>query len=160
DKALPAVAHRLPGFPQMLTEEVPAITLQRTQLVLVRPGEGFPADGIIVQGESACDESLLTGESQPVAKCAGSDVIAGAINRSSPVVMRVERVGEDTRASGIRRLVERAACERPALVELTDRVAGWLVAAVLLVALGALGWWLHHDPARALWITVSVLVVT
>ena len=160
DKALPAVAHRLPAFPQMDTEEVPAITLQRTQLVLVRPGEGFPADGVVVQGESACDESLLTGESHPVAKCAGSDVIAGAINRSSPVVMRVERVGEDTRASGIRRLVERAACERPALVELTDRVAGWLVAAVLLVALGALGWWLHHEPARALWITVSVLVVT
>jgi Cu2+-exporting ATPase len=160
DKALPLIAHRLPAFPQMWTDEVPAVTLQRADLVLVRPGESFPADGVVVQGECACDEALLTGESRPVAKDAGSAVIAGAINRSSPVVVKVERVGEDTRASAIRRLVERAASQRPALVELTDRIAGWFVAGVLLVALGSAVFWLQHEPARALWIAVSVLVVT
>jgi Cu2+-exporting ATPase len=160
DKALPALAHRLRAFPALDTEDVPAVSLAPTDLVLVRPGEAFPADGVVLHGESACDEALLTGESRPVSKSAGSTVIAGAINRVSPLAVKVERVGEETRASGIRRLVERAASQRPALVETNDRIAGWLVAGVLLAALGAAGWWLQHEPTRALWIAVSVLVVT
>jgi Cu2+-exporting ATPase len=160
DKALPAVAHRLPAFPDLRAEEVPALALRRGDLVLVRPGESFPVDGVVVQGESACDESLLTGESRPVSRSVGGEVIAGAFNRASPLVVRVERIAEDTRASGIRRLVERAASQRPALVELTDRIAGWLVSAVVLAALGTFAFWVHRDPAHAVWIAVSVLVVT
>lgn len=160
DKALPAVAHKLLAHPALDTDDVPAVALVAGDLVLVRPGESFPADGTIVDGESACDESLLTGESHPVPKRAGSEVIGGAMNRTSPLVVRVTRVGEDTRASGIRRLVERAASQRPALEELTDRIAGWLVGAVILIAVCTFAWWLRHDAARALWTAVSVLVVT
>jgi Cu2+-exporting ATPase len=137
DRAIPLAAHRLKRFPASYeVEEVPALSLARGDLVLVKPGEAVPADGVLVSGETETDESLLTGESRPVPRCAGSEVAAGAVNRLSPAVMRVERVGEATRASHIRRLTERAAAQRPPLVELTERIAGWFVAGVLLAAAG------------------------
>ncbi len=161
DKALPVAAHRLAAYPaSMDSEEVPAVSLRRGDLVLVRPGESFPADGSIVDGETESDESLLTGESRPVRKRAGAEVTGGAVNRVSPVVVQVERVGEDTRVSAIRRLVERASAQRPPITELTDRIAGWFVAAVILVAIGSALVWLRVDAARALWVAVAVLVVT
>ncbi|HTS55044.1 MAG TPA: heavy metal translocating P-type ATPase [Burkholderiales bacterium] len=161
DKALPLAAHRLSAYPtSMDSEEVPAVTLQRGDLVLVRPGESFPADGSIVQGETESDESLLTGESHPVHKRTGAEVTGGAVNRVSPVVVRVERVGEDTRVSAICRLVERASGQRPRITELTDRVAAWFVAAVILIAGASALVWLRVDATRALWVAVAVLVVT
>ncbi|HEY7758233.1 MAG TPA: heavy metal translocating P-type ATPase [Burkholderiales bacterium] len=161
DRAIPLAAHRLTRFPASYeVEEVPALSLTRGDLVLVKPGEAVPADGVLVSGETETDESLLTGESRPVPRCAGSELAAGAVNRLSPAVMRVERVGEATRASHIRRLTERAAAQRPPLVELTDRIAGWFVAGVLLAAAGAGLGWAAVDSARALWIAVAVLVVT
>jgi Cu2+-exporting ATPase len=161
DKALPLAAHRLPSYPaSMDSEEVPAVTLRRGDLVLVRPGESFPADGSIVQGETESDESLLTGESRPVHKRTGAEVTGGAVNRVSPVVVHVERVGEDTRVSVICRLVERASAQRPRITQLTDRIAGWFVAAVILVAAGSALVWLRVDAVRALWVAVAVLVVT
>ena len=135
DKALPLAAHRLIDHAQgMDTEEVPAISLRIGDLVLVRPGESFPADGVVIQGDTECDESLLTGESTLLRKTIGGEITGGALNRLSPVVMRVTRVGEDTRVSGIRRLVQNAAAQRPQVAELADRIAGWFVAGVLLVA--------------------------
>ena len=161
DKALPLAAHRLVDHMHgMETEEVAAISLRIGDLVLVRPGESFPADGDIVQGDTECDESLLTGESAPLRKTSGHEVIGGALNRLSPVAMRVTRVGEDTRVSGIRRLVQSAAMQRPRVAELADRVAGWFVAVVLLVAVVSAVAWLRVDPARALWVVVAVLVVS
>ncbi len=161
DRALPLGAHRLTGYPGSHdAEEVPAVTLRAGDLVLVKPGEVVPADGTLVDGETETDEALLTGESLPVVKRAGAPLVAGAVNRLSPAVMRVERVGEATRASHIRRLTERAAGQRPPIVEITDRIAGWFVASVLLVAAAAVAYWLRVDPERALWIGVSVLVVT
>ncbi len=100
------------------------MALGQGDLVLVKPGEVVPADGVLVDGDTETDESLLTGESQPVVKCAGAAMVAGAVNRLSPAVMRVEQVGEATRASHIRRLTERAAGQRPHLAEVTDRIAG------------------------------------
>jgi Cu2+-exporting ATPase len=161
DRALPAGAHRLSAWPAShATEELPAVSLVPGDVVLIKPGEVVPADGVVVAGTSESDESLLTGESQPVAKAPGSALVAGAVNRLDVLVMRVERAGEATRASHIRRLTERAAGQRPQLVEVTDRIAGWFVAAVLLVA--ALAWiaWAQVDPSRALWVAVAVLVVT
>ncbi|MEO8132675.1 MAG: hypothetical protein ABI831_01670, partial [Betaproteobacteria bacterium] len=102
DKALPLVAHRLRNFaigPD--TEDVPAVSLREGDLVLVRPGESYPGDGSIVQGETQCDESLLTGESAPVRKRPGDAVYAGAFNRLSQVVVRMTRVGEHTCVSGV-----------------------------------------------------------
>jgi len=161
DRALPLGAHRLTAYPASHdAEEVPAVSLRAGNLVLVKPGEAVPADGVLVAGETETDESLLTGESMPVVKRAGASLVAGAVNRLSPAVMRVERVGEGTRASHIRRLTERAAGQRPPVVEITDRIAGWFIAAVLLIAAGATLYWLQTDPAQALWIGVAVLVVT
>ena len=161
DKALPVAAHRLRGFPaSMETEEIPAVSLARGDLVLVRAGECFPADGRVVQGSSESDESLLTGESRAVHKRNGDPVTGGSINRVSPLVVRVEHVGEDTRVSGIRRLAERATAQRPRITELTERIAGWFVAGVLVVAAASALAWLRVDASRALWVAVAVLVVT
>jgi len=161
DKALPTAAHRLTAYPVgMESEDVPAVSLQPGDCVVVRPGESFPADGRIAQGETDSDESLLTGESRPVRKRVDDEVTGGAVNRTGPVVVQVERVGEQTRISAIRRLVERASAQRPRITELTDRVAGWFVAAVILVAAGSALVWLRIDAGRALWVAVAVLVVT
>ncbi len=161
DKALPPVAHRLvDSTHRMETEEVAAISLRRGDLVLVRPGESFPADGEVAQGETECDESLLTGESAPLRKTVADEVTGGALNRMSPVLMRVTRVGEDTRVSGIRRLVRNAAAQRPRVADLADRIAGWFVAVVLLAAVVSAVVWLRVDAARALWVVVAVLVVS
>ena len=161
DRAIPLAAHRLVSYPaSRATEEVAAVTLQPGDLVLVKPGEAIPADGVLVDGETETDEALLTGESRPVVKRAGAGLAAGAVNRLNPAVMRVQRAGEATRASHIRRLTERAAAQRPHVVEMADRIAGWFVAAVLAVAAATALYWAVTDAARALWTAVAVLVVT
>ncbi len=160
-KLLPAFAQKLVNFPvDRETEQKMVSDLQVGDHVLVRPGEVLPADGRVVDGRSATNEALLTGESLPVPKVPGDAVTGGSINTESPLVVRVEQVGESTRLSAIIQLMERAAAEKPRIVEMADRVASYFVAALLLVAtLVAIGWtW--YDPTRALWITVSVLVVT
>lgn len=160
-KLLPAFAQKLPNFPADRTAEQRVVAdLHPGDYVLVRPGDIVPADGKVVEGVSCADESLLTGESKPVPKAPGDAVTGGSINAESPLVVRVEQVGEGTRLSAIVSLMERAALEKPRIVEMADRIAAYFVAALLAVAaLVAIGWyWI--DPGKALWITVSVLVVT
>ena len=161
DKALPLSAHRLRDPDRgMDTDEVPAVSLKPRDRVLVRAGESFPADGRLVSGDTECDEALLTGESAPVRKRIGDGVTGGAFNRLSPVVVEVERVGDDTCMSGIRRLVESASMRRPDIGGLADRYAGVLVAVILLVAAISAIAWMRIDPSRALWVAVAVLVVS
>jgi Cu2+-exporting ATPase len=128
--------------------------------VRVPVGEAFPADGCIEQGETRADESLLTGESRPVTKAAGDSVVGGSLNLTAPVVMRIERIGADTRAAQIAALMREALTRRPQAMRAADRLAAPFLAAVLLLALGAAAWWWPVDPSRALWVAVSVLVVT
>ncbi len=160
-KLLPAFAQKLPNYPADRTAEQRVVAdLRPGDYVLVRPGDIVPADGRVVEGVSCADESLLTGESKPVAKTPGDAVTGGSINAESPLVVRVEQVGDGTRLSAIVSLMERAALEKPRIVEMADRIATYFVAALLAVAaLVALGWY-WVDPSKALWITVSVLVVT
>jgi Cu2+-exporting ATPase len=160
-RLLPAVASRLPAYPQKRdVEQVLAADLQPGDVVLVKPGETIAADGEVIEGESSADESLLTGESAAVAKRPGVAVIGGAVNIDSPLLIAVTQVGEGTRLSAIVRLMERAATEKPRLVELADRIASrFIVALLLLAAAVAVAWW-FIDPRQVLWITVSVLVVT
>ena len=160
-KLLPAFAQKLPNFPvDRSTEQCVVADLRAGDRVLVRAGEIVPADGRVVEGVSCANEALLTGESKPVAKQPGDVVTGGSINAESPLVVEIEQVGEGTRLSAIINLMERAALEKPKIVELADRIATYFVAALLVVAvLVALGWYLV-DPSQALWITVSVLVVT
>ncbi len=156
-RAVPAGATRLDGNTATL---VPVAELKPGDLVRVRPGESIPADGVIVEGRSSVDESLLTGESLPLARAPNDTVIGGSINRESPFVMRVEKTGPDTVLSAILRLLDRALAGKPRLAELADRVAGYFVVAVLVLAAAvALVWW-QLEPARVLPITVAVLVIT
>ena len=160
-KLIPAAASRLPGYPQEReAETIAAVKLTPGDYVLVGPGESFPADGSVVEGASSVDESLLTGESRPVDKTVGSPVIGGTLNLSSPLVVRVERIGADTVLSGIVRLLDRALAEKPRLAVLADRYAAWFVLGLLVAAAGTALIWLKIDPQRAFWITVSVLVVS
>ncbi len=160
-KLIPAAAVKLPGFPANRDEEnIAAVKLVPGDFVVVGPGDSFPADGSVAEGISNVDESLLTGESHPVSKHAGSPIIGGTLNLDSPLVVKVEKVGADTVLSGIVRLLDRALAEKPRLAMMADRVAGWFVVALLLVAAAVAGIWLWVDASRAFWITVSVLVVS
>lgn len=160
-KLLPAFAQKMPNFPaDRSIEQCVVADLHPGDHVLVRAGDIVPADGRIVEGVSCANESLLTGESKPVTKSPGDVVTGGAINAESPLVVQVEQVGEGTRLSAIIQLMERAAAEKPKIVELADRIASYFVAVLLAVAvLVAVGWY-FVDPSKVLWITVSVLVVT
>ncbi|HQR53817.1 MAG TPA: heavy metal translocating P-type ATPase metal-binding domain-containing protein [Burkholderiales bacterium] len=160
-KLMPAFAARLTGFPRTrATERIAVSMLKPGDCVLVKPGDSIPADGEIVEGATEVDDSLLTGESRPVLKVRGDALTGGAVNVTSPVVMRVTRVGTETVVAGILRLLDRAASDKPALAQLADRTARVFVAVLLAVAAATAAAWGMIDPGRALWVTVSVLVVS
>jgi Cu2+-exporting ATPase len=156
---LPPVAWRVDADGRL--EAVSAQRLAVGDRVRVPVGETFPADGALEAGcSTVVDESLLTGESRPVDKRGGAAVVAGSGNRGAPVTMRVERVGADTRCEQIAALMREALTHRPASARLADRWAGPFLAAVLLLAAGAALVWQQIDPSRAVWVAVSVLIVT
>ncbi|MBU0752079.1 MAG: heavy metal translocating P-type ATPase [Gammaproteobacteria bacterium] len=159
-RAIPAFCNRLPRYPAMDAERILVAEVGVGDTVLVKPGEVIPVDGTVIAGESSADESLLTGESRPVAKLAGATVVGGSVNVTSPLVLRVDKVGESTRLATIQRLMERAAAEKPRMVEMADRIAARFVVALLVLAsLTAVIWW-NVDASRALWVFVAVLVVS
>jgi Cu+-exporting ATPase len=112
----------------------------------VRPGEKVPVDGVILEGRSSLDESLVTGESMPVSKEAGEKVIAGTLNQSGGFVMRADKVGRDTLLSQIVQMVAQAQRSRAPIQRLADLVAGWFVPAVIVAALVAFGAWAYFGP--------------
>ena len=132
-------------------------------LVLVRPGERLPVDGVVEEGTSWIDESMLTGESIPVQKKAGDEVVGGTINGRGGFRFRATRVGEDTVLARIVRMVEEAQQSKPHIQRLADRVVAWFVPAVLAVALVAFLAWMAAGPAPALPFAlvaaVSVLII-
>src|SRR4029434_5575824 len=118
-------------------------------LLRVRPGEKVPVDGVITEGRSSVDESLVTGESMPLSKQAGDKVLGGTLNLSGGFVMRAEKVGKDTLLARIVEMVARAQRSRAPIQRLADQVAGWFVPAVIAVAQLALAAWALI--AGALW---------
>ena len=159
-KLIPATTTRLPNWPLRDEEKVPVARLAVGDHVLVRPGETLPADGVVAEGNSAVSEAMLTGESLPVSKSANASVVGGSLNQASPLVVRVDRLGADTRLASIVRLLDRAQSEKPRIGKLADRAAAWFVGLLLLITVGVGVAWLLIDPSKALWIVVSVLVVT
>jgi Cu2+-exporting ATPase len=129
-------------------------------LLRVFGGEAFAADGPVVDGRAQVDEALLTGESRPVERGPGERVVAGSLNLGAPVTMRVEQLGADTRFEGVVALMRSALTQRPALVRAADRIAVPFLWGVLLLAALAGAAWSVIDPARAVWVTVAVLIVT
>ncbi|HXG04050.1 MAG TPA: heavy metal translocating P-type ATPase [Candidatus Binatia bacterium] len=132
-RLMPAVAHRV--RPDGATEDVPVGDLAKGDRVLVRPGEKIPTDGVIVQGRTSVDESMLTGESRPVDRGEGDRVIAAAVNGHGAVVVQVEKTGDETYLAQVIELVRRAQESRSRAQDLADRAALWLT----VVALGAGG---------------------
>lgn len=128
--------------------------------VRVLPGERVPADGEILKGSSDVDEALLTGESAAQLRAPGARLIAGTLNLSGAIDMRVTRVGQDSTLACVSRLLERASMSKPRIAGLADRVAAWFVGAVLLLAASVGVYWLQVDATRAFPTVLAVLVVT
>ena len=157
-RAIPEVALRLDAAGE--SAQVPVSALRPGDRVLVRSGERVPVDGVVEEGNSFVDESLLSGESRPVARQTGDRLTGGSTNVADPLLMRVERIGADTVLSSIVRLMQQAASERPRLIANAERITGWFVAATLALAAGAAAAWWFIEPGQALWVAVSILVVT
>jgi len=141
-------------------ELVPVVRLRPGDLLLIRPGESLPADGVVTAGASSVDESSISGESLPVAKTAGDRVSAGTLNTDGSLTVRVEATGLSSRLGTILGLVDRAQREKPAIVQMADRSSRWFVLAVILVSVLTGLWWLQHDPSRVIETVLSVLVVS
>jgi len=139
---------------------IPSQTLVVNDIVRVAAGDPFPADGIVTQGRTHADESLLTGEHLPIDKAEGDEIHAGTVNVDSAVEVRVTAVGEQCGAGRIHQLLLDAVDAKPPITQLVDRISGWFVAAVLIVALLTYVGWLFIQPDHALWVALSVLVVT
>ncbi len=158
------LAQQIPSTAIRLTaaghEEIAVIELELGDTVLVAQGNTFPADGQLQGSRTQVDESMLTGESTAVPKLAGDEIIAGSINVGSTAQMRVDKIGADTVLAQIGRLVANASSEKPALIQLTDRIASFFVLTVLAVAtITGLVWW-QIDASRTFEIVLTVLVVT
>lgn len=163
--ALEALMNRLPDSVARLREDgtyerVPVRRLLPGDIIRILPGETFPADGVVLQGDTMVDEALLTGESRPVSRGVGGVVIAGSHNLSTVVQTRVECVGDKTRFAQIVALMESASTTKPHLARLADKIAKPFLIAVLLAAGLACAFWWGRDPEHALMVAVAVLVVT
>ena len=163
--ALEALMNRLPESVERLNKKGvwERVTLRRLKVgdrVRVLPGEAFPGDGVVETGTTMVDEALLTGESRPLRRGIGEAVIAGSHNIQSTVEMTVQRLGNSTRYAQIVDLMEHASVDKPRLAQYADGLAKPFLVIVLLSALGAAVWWWQTDPAKAVMIAVSVLIVT
>jgi len=157
----PKLAWRI--APDGSEEEVPLGQVQVGDRLRIRPGEKAPVDGEILEGRGYVDESLVTGESMPVAKAPGSVIVGGALNQSGAFIMRADKVGRDTMLARIVQMVAQAQRTRAPIQRLADSVSGWFVPAVILAAAIAFVVWALVGPqprlAFALVAAVSVLII-
>ncbi len=144
-------------------EDIALALVEAGNLLRVRPGETVPVDGIIIEGRSAVDESMVTGESMPEMKDKDSAVIGGTMNQTGSFIMKAEHVGQDTMLSRIVKMVAEAQRSRAPIQRLADLVASWFVPAVILAAVLAFGAWLAFGPSPAfsyaLIAAVSILII-
>jgi P-type Cu+ transporter len=156
----PKTARRIAGQGD---EDVAIETIAVGDRLRVRPGEKIPVDGVVTEGRSAVDESMVTGESMPVLKAEGARVIGGTVNQGGGLVLRAEKVGRDTMLARIVELVAKAQRSRAPIQRLADRVAGWFVPAVIAAALLAFAAWAIFGPeprfTLALVAAVTVLII-
>ncbi|MFZ3087740.1 MAG: copper-translocating P-type ATPase, partial [Methylotenera sp.] len=153
----PATAHVIRDGQEM---EVPAESVMVDEIIVVRPGEKVPADGVVFEGSSSVDEAMLTGESMPVEKSSGSAVIGGTINRTGLFRFKTTRVGAETALAQIIKLVEEAQASSAPIQRLADQVASYFVPTVVLVAFAAfVGWWLMGNFPQSLMAFIAVLII-
>lgn len=159
----PGVAHRVipgDGAQNSRTERVPVLSLVTGDVVEVLPGDSIPVDGVVVDGESSIDQSLLTGESQPRTHHAGDEVFAGSVNLSGVIRIRTLASGASTRIGKLMELVQEASGRRARIVRFADRVGGVFMTLMLIVAALTFLVWLPLGLAHAIETAVAVLVVT
>ena len=164
-QSLDAVMRRLPDAVERLlpaggSEWVTTAELAIGDRLRVRVGQAFAADGVVEEGATQVDEAVLTGESRPVERRSGDEVAAGSLNLGAPVLVRVTGLGAQTRYQRIVSLVERALSQRPSFALSADRIAGPFLWTVLGLAVAAYAVWSWIDPSKAVWVAVSVLIVT
>lgn len=155
-KLMPQTAHRLVDG---RVEDVPTTALREGDLILIRPGEQVPADGVVVEGATSMNEAFLTGESRPVAKGVGDEVLAGALNGEGAIQVRVTRTGTSTTLGQIMRLVEEAQASRSRFQDLGDRAAGWLFYLAVLGGSATFFLWLLADASLSFALERAVTVV-
>ncbi|MBX9916207.1 MAG: copper-translocating P-type ATPase [Nitrosomonas sp.] len=141
--------------------EVPASSLQVNDVFIVRPGENLPVDGVVVEGTSSVNESMLTGESLPVSKQAGTKVFAATLNQQGLLKCRATSVGAHTQLAAIIHLVEEAQGSKAPIQRMADTISGIFVPVVVIISVLTLGitWWLTHEFVTALINAVAVLVI-
>lgn len=157
----PTIAQKLVSYPSR--EQVTSCRADEIlagDYLLVPAGQQVPCDGEVVEGSSECDEALMTGEAKPVHKKLGDQLIAGSVNLHSAVVMRAKQVGNQTQLATLIVMMESATLEKPRLVALADKHASRFLLAILLIAILSGIVWAFIDADRALWIAISVIVVT
>jgi Cu2+-exporting ATPase len=163
DHAL-ALARLLPDTAIRVTDDVSESVLvdelRPGDTISIRPGDVFPADGLVTSGELSVDESMLTGEAMPVQRARGDDVYAGAIVRRGNAMVDVTHTGASTSLAEIGRMLERAKADRPPIALLADRIASKFVIGVLVTTTLAAATWAMLDPARAFEVALATLVVT
>jgi P-type Cu2+ transporter len=145
------------------TEIVETAELKVNDMILIKPGEKVPIDGIIVEGESSINESLITGESKPVAKKVADEVIGGSLNVDGALTVKVAKIGEDTALSQIVELVKTAQSSKPKSQKLADRAAHWLTIIAITVGLltfFAWNFWFGATFVFALTLAITVVVIT
>ena len=140
--------------------EIPADSVMVGETVVVRPGKKIPTDGVVLEGNSSVDESMLTGESMPVEKSAGSEVIGGTLNRTGLFRFKTTKVGADTALAQIIKMVEEAQASSAQIQRIADQVTAYFVPAIVAVAFIAFfGWWLAGNFPQALLAFIAVLII-
>ena len=165
--AIKALLNLAPATARRVTEsggeDIPLSEVKAGDWLRVRPGEKVPVDGVVLEGRSSIDESMVTGESMPVTRGKGDAVIGGTVNQSGSVIMRADKIGSDTLLARIVQMVAAAQRSRAPIQRLADQVSAWFVPAVIAVALIAFAVWAMVGPqprlAYALVAAVSVLII-
>ncbi|MCF8053693.1 MAG: heavy metal translocating P-type ATPase [Deltaproteobacteria bacterium] len=141
--------------------EVPVAELRYGDILLVRPGEKIPIDGVVIEGQTTVDESAISGESLPIAKAVGESVVGGTINKTSPFRFAVRRVGAETVLAGIIKIVDNALASKAPIQVLADKVSFYFVPIIISLALSVFAFWLFagYDFPFALTTMVSVLII-
>ena len=162
----PAIATKLLDYAEKKSSSIDAqqtiavSELNSGDYLLVRPGEIIPADGVIIEGTSSVNESLLTGESLPVTKTVKDKVIGGSANTEGALVLQITHLGESSVLSSIQRLIDEAQHSKPAIARLADKIASWFVSILLSIATLVAIYWYRTDPTQWLEITIATLVVS
>ena len=157
-KLMPLTATRIDD--NGLEEFVVARKLNPLDIVIVKPGETIPADGVITQGNSPINEAMLSGEQLPVSKHVGDTVFAGTVNGDGNLLIEVKHAGNASFLSQLIRVSEASQAHKPKIAQLSDKIAQYFVALILTTAVFTALYWQQHMPEEAFWITLSVLVAT